>query len=1343
MTTTENVDRISLARRELLNARLGSAAQQRRAPRIPRRTDTGPAPLSAAQRQLWFLHQLAPDSAAYNELVTVRKDGPLDIEAFTWAVNEVMARHEAWRTTFVTCGDEPHQIVHPHRSIDLPLWDLTHLPFEQAEAVAAAKAAEMAAVPYDLARSPQLRPMLVKLSASHHRLYLAMHHLIFDGVTLYRIVLPELVALYEARCAGEQSALPQPPVQYADYAIWERNWAESPDVSQRLARRCAALDGASGAEVPLDRARPPRQTFTGSMLPLIIDADTTARFKSVAAQHGGTLFQILAGIYAYWLRCYTENDDVVFATPHDLRAHPELQSMVGYCLTPVVLRVTVAKSATAVSQLQAMRAEVVAAISAAVPFDMLVAAIDPPRDQRRNPLFQTAFVLEPPLASPDPAWSIHQMETRVGQLMGQSKFDLSVELDELGDGSIEGRLIFNTDLLDPATAELMVGHLERLLRAAAAAPDTPLAELSTPDDEDRHRQLHEFNAAAPLDPADACIHDLVAAAAARTPDAPAVRAGEQQLTHRELQGRAHQIAARLAAAGAGPGTVVATRVDRSIDLVPSLLAVMLTGAAYLPLDHRNPASRSLFMLADAGATILLTDTAPAPLPVPDGMTIVTITPGDQPLCATTPFTPAPSDPAALAYVMYTSGSTGTPKGVLVEHRNVINLMTGLPATLGMSATDTLVSVASVAFDVSVGDIFCTLAIGATVVLAAEAEARDPRALGELIERSGATVVSATPTTWSMLIGAGWSGKAGLLAISAGEPMSDHLAAELRRRCQAVWNGSGPTEATVYHGGAFLHDGEPVSVGTPLPGVRIYVMDDSDQLLPCGVPGEIVIAGRGVTRGYLNRPEETQRRFRPDPFVDGEQMYRSGDRGRLLPDGRLQHLGRYDAQVKLRGFRVELGEVESVLAAHPQVREVAVDVHTDSVSGAQLVAYVVADGDGPDATALRRWTRARLPAYMVPAVVAMLPALPCNASGKLNRAALPVPDAAPPSRASAPVPQSRTQAGLAELWTQLLRGATDPDTDFFDAGGHSVLATRLLFDVERRFGVRITVGDFLTRGRSLAGLAALIDDAAVAGAVPDSADLLQLFFVYPDLPSSMSMRHLATLCGRENQLHPLIAPAVRRRHGQQVTVEDVAKPLLTAIRAAQPSGPYRLIGYSFGGLLAYELARLLHDAGEQVSWLGLLDTPTPAAVQALMREWKTREARMARLRRPQRAKLIADYGRHASWLVREKLITAGVLARRPGEHIDIRHAWQIMRACAPHGHHVPMQLFVTADTIGQTHSESLGWAEVHRGPLHIHHAPGDHDSLLSETFAEDFTELVMATLRADHQNIATSAPTHRS
>ena len=757
------------------------------------------------------------------------------------------------------------------------------------------------------------------------------------------------------------------------------------------------------------------------MLPIDIDSTTAGRLRRIAAGHDATLFQLLAAVYAYWLRSYTEQDDVVFATAHDFRHAPELESLVGCSLMPVVLRISVGEMSTCIGLLARMRTEVLDGIGCAVPFEWLLHAIDPPRDQRRNPLFQTALVLEPPMLAPDPTRSIHQLETAVDALVGQSKLDISIELGERSAGRICGRFIYNSDLFETNTARLMRSHFTRLLRNVAMAPDLPLAELSGPDEQDRRRQLHEFNPK-PL-PAvtgaqDRCIHELIVDQATRTPDAVAVVVGDQKLSYRDLLGRSQQIAARLTEAGVGPGVVVAICVDRSVQLVPALLGVLLSGAAYLPLNPNQPERRSLFMIADAGATILLTDSIHRLRGVSSDIEFVDLA-YDATQCwddMVPAFTPGNCSPQDLAYVIYTSGSTGTPKGVQVEHRSVVNLMMTLPEALGLSDADTFVSVVSYTFDGSVGDIFATLALGATLVLATEGETKDPRELGELVECCDATVMSATPTTWSMLIGAGWTGRPGFLAVCAGEPLPDRLARELRQRCRAVWNGWGPTEATVFAGGGVVEVGEPITVGRPLPGVRIYVMDNRGRLVSCGVPGEIFIAGRGVSRGYVNRPEETARRYRLDPFVDGDRMYRTGDRGRLLADGRLQHLGRYDDQVKIRGFRIELGEVESVLIEHPDVREAAAAVR-DGAGQPQLVAYVVTAADGTDNAQLRRWARSRLPAYMVPHVIVQLSALPMSPSGKLDRAALPAPPV--PAAPSTPIPaepelETTPQRRLAEL-----------------------------------------------------------------------------------------------------------------------------------------------------------------------------------------------------------------------------------------------------------------------------------------------------------------------------------------
>jgi amino acid adenylation domain-containing protein len=1016
---------------------------------------------------------------------------------------------------------------------------------------------------------------------------------------------------------------------------------------------------------------------------------------------------------------------------------------VGYCVTPVVLRINVDETSTCVSLLTRMRTEVIDAIGCAVPFEHLVRAIDPSRDQRRNPLFQTALVLEPPMLTLDPSWSIHLMETAVGDLVGQSKFDISVELEERSDGRICGRLIYNTDLFDTSTANLMQRHFTRLLGNVATAPDVPLAELSRPDERDLRRQLDEFNPP-PLPAAtamqDRCVHELIVDQATRTPDAVAVVVDDQHLTYADLLHRSQQIAARLTEAGAGPGVVVAVCLDRSIQLVPALLGILRAGSAYLPLDPNQPESRSSFMMADAGARVLVTDAIRRVQPAPSGIEVVHLA-QDATLCSddTVPaYIPERCGPHDLAYVIYTSGSTGTPKGVQVEHRNVVNLMMTMPATIGLSRADIVLSVASYTFDASVGEIFPTLALGATLVLATDAQARDPRQLGELIQRRKATYMCATPTTWSMLLAAGWTGRPGLLAVSWGEPLSDRLASELQQRCRAVWNGWGPTEATVIAGGGFVDAGEPVTVGRPLPGVRIYVLDSAGRLVPCGVPGEIVIAGRGVSRGYVNRPEESAQRFGFDPFVDDDQMYRTGDRGRLLGDGRLQHLGRYDDQVKIRGFRIELGEVESVLAEHPEVAEVAVAARDDDTGQAQLVAYVVGAACGISDVELRRWAAGRLPAYMVPSVVVQLAALPMSASGKLDRAALPTPPVPtavpPPASLSRPNPQPErgtvNERRLIELWSEFLPATVlDPDGDFFELGGHSVLATRLLVEIERRLGVSIAVADFLEHGTTLAGLTTLIDQGAVSPATQTGQcpGRPQLFVVYPDLTSSMSLRFFSKVWEPENQVHPLITPPLRGRVGSRA-VDHLAEDLLRAIRQTQPEGPYRLLGYSFGGLLTYELARLLRADCERVAWLGLLDTPTPQAFGEVMRKWKSPSVRMARLREAGWSRVISEYGHNLRWSAREKLIAAGLARRRPDEQFDFRQAWQIMLDCTVDGHDRPMNLFVTPDTADQTGSDSLGWADVHKGPLEIHRVAGDHDSLLTETLASELAELVSASLR---------------
>ncbi|WP_072805399.1 non-ribosomal peptide synthetase [Rhodococcoides yunnanense] len=1335
------------ARRRLLDARLRGVHTRGRACDHPvRRIDHphGRAPLSAAQLQLWLVDRMSPHSSAYNELVTVRKSGSFDVDAFRWAFDHVVRRHDAWRTTFETLDGEPVQVVHEHLPSEPALLDLSHLSEGDAETEATSIAIQRTSQPYDLSTGPLIRPLLVRLSRSDHRLYLSMHHLVFDGVSMYRIVLPELVALYDARCAGVQALLPPLPIRYPDYAVWEREWVSSPEVERRIEHFRARLSGAQPLDLPQDRPRPPLKSSAGDVVPISIEPATVRALRELAASANATLFQVLAAAYSYWLQRYSGTRDVVFATACDLRQRPELESMVGYCLTPVVLRCSSEGASTFTDLLREVRHEILDAIGNAVPFEHLVRSLGLPRDPRRNPVFQSAFVLEPPMLTPDPSWSMHQMENAIGAALGKSKFDLSMELDQRSEGHVTGRLIYSTDLFDCGTAQSMTEQYVRLLNRISSTPDVPLTELLEPDTDDRRRQLLHLTRT-PHD-ASTRIDARVMEQARRTPDAVSVVVGTQSLTYRRLAERAQSISALLLDAGVTCGDVVATVLARSIDLVPALLGILMSGAAYVPIDPAQPARRREFMIADSGARVLLTDSSPDHPRAHRGLVVEALVESSRVPDKSSRAT----EPGDLAYMIYTSGTTGTPKAVRVEHRNVTSLMDSMPEALGTTAADTVLSVASYTFDMSIGDIFPTLGVGAALVVADEEQTKDPRLLIDLVGRSGATFMGATPTTWSALIAAGWSGNPALVAGSVGEPLPEPLADALLARCRAVWNGWGPTETTVFAGGGFVSEGEPITVGKPLTGVRLYVVDERLRLVPTGVPGEILIGGSGVTQGYANRPEESERRFLPDPFCEGHMVFRSGDRGRWLSDGRLQHLGRNDDQVKIRGFRVELGEVESVMAQFPGLDAVAAAAREDRDGRRQLVAYVVGPQPASRGSSsresvsleveLRAWMRTRLPDYMVPTAVVHLSALPTSISGKLDRAALPAP---------APVmddtttrlqrkrigggvdPDARTN--VAALWSDVLGVDTvDENLNFFDLGGHSLHAAQLLARIESTLGISVTLADFLARGTTLAGLTDLTAQTVASRSRPQQAGSAPpIFVVYPDLASAMSLRHLSSVWKDELPAHPLLPILPGGRYARWHSIEQLAAPLLDAIRSVTPHGPYVLLGYSFGGLLAYELARRLSEDGSHVERVVMLDSPTPEMARQLIRRWKSPAGRLARVREPDRTKMVLDYAANLRWAARERLIEARLVRRAEAEQFDLRGAWDIIQRYSRGGHHVPMELFVTEETATAVGRAALGWKELHRGPLTTHRMPGDHATLLSRPRALEVAELVLQSLRRDY------------
>ncbi len=1298
---------------------------------VTRRALEGPSPLSVAQEQLWFISRLSPGAITYNEGVTIRKEGPLDLAAFRAAFNEILRRHEAWRTTFSLVDDTPVQIVGDEPNLSLPVLDLSALEEPEAERRAEELAAEMVRRPYQLERGPLLRTLLVRFSPVHHRLYLAIHHLIFDGVSLYRIVLPDLVTLYDAYTEGKPSPLPDPVIRYRDYALWEREWIDSSSVRRRLDYWKGELAGLPTLELPIDHPRPSEPTSNGVVRSLEIPQATVGALRSLGREHGATLFQVIAATFAVFLQRYCGQDEVVFGTVCDLRQRPELTDVVGYCLTPLVVRCDLAGAETFVDVIQTVRNQLIDALDNAVPFERVVRETRPTRTAGTNPLFQALLVLEPPATSPSAEWSLHQMENKIANAVGVTKFDLDLELDERPEGHLAGRLAVNTSIFEPTTAARMCEHWVNLLDEVARDSDRKLGEIPLLSAADRRRQLVEWNATETEYPPN-LLHDLITEQRRRSPGAVAVADGSRRLTYLDLDRRSNQLAQHLRANGIGPGTVVAVRLERSVEMVVGLLAVMKAGGVYLPLDPSLPEERSAFMMADSGAECLLID-RPGPAGGDGPRVVAMLT--DEEVAAYPDVAPElGGDNQSLLFILYTSGSTGRPKGVGIRHGSVVSLLEFMARELELDSFDKMLAITTYSFDIAVIELWLPLMIGAQTFVAHKTASADPRLLVELLESSGTTFLQATPTTWTLLVESGWGGTPGLKALCGGEPLLESLAEALLDRCAAVWNGYGPTETTVYSTLARVERKAPITVGRPVANTQVYIVDERLHPVPIGVTGELLIGGAGVAGGYLNNPDLTVDKFVHNNFDGSGDLYRSGDLARFLPDGRISLKGRRDEQLKLRGLRIEPGEIESLLLTHPTVSAAVVVARELGPGDIRLVAYVVpADGRQLTHGDLRELLRTHLPPYMVPDLFTALDALPLTASGKVDRGALPE-VGTPPARAEPQQPTGQIEAQLLEIWARILRTSSlGIDDNFFDAGGHSLLAVRLLSAVERRFKVRVPLSSLLDTGSTVRGMAALIEnDSPRHPQMTESTggrSSFPLFFVHSDERTMLTLRHFKGPLGPSQEVISLLPDRNGWKFDRSRSIEDLAQPLLETIRRAQPNGPYYIAGYSFGGLVAYELAGRLIAAGETIGWLGLLDTLTPAVAVSEVNaaSWPVRVLRQAR-RGP---RLTAQLGLEVlrEWSERCRI----ALHLAPPHLFDWQGAFAIVSRYICPGNSAPLTVFVP-DRLGEDElrDPSRGWKAIHAGSLVVTFVPGDHTSMVTQPNVGVVADLFADSLRGAQQ-----------
>ncbi|MFI9841242.1 amino acid adenylation domain-containing protein [Nonomuraea sp. NPDC051941] len=1035
-------------------------------PAVTRTGRSAPLPLSYAQRRLWFLDQLVPGRTDYLVVTALRLRGPLNVTALSSALAAVTGRHEVLRTRYVTGRDgDPVQVVDP-----LPAPRLEVQRRDPDEVLA-----ERLSEPVDLATGPVFRADLVRAGADDHVLILRTHHIATDGWSS-GVLAADLAAAYR----GER--LPDPPVQYADYAHWQHRTYSGPHLARELDYWSGRLSGLEPTELPADRPRPAVHHPRGAAHGFTVPPALAARLAELGRRHGATPFMtFLTGFFALLAR-HTGGTDLSVGTPVSGRDTPETHDLVGFFVNTIVLRADLSADPTFEALLQQVRERATEAYAhAGLPFERLVEELVPDRDLSRNPLFQILFAYRD---EGEERFRLPGLEVTPWPVPGRtSKFDLTMELTRRADGGLDGLVEYATALFDPAGVERLVTSFLRLLNSAAANPGGPVADLAILDEADS-RALARL-AEGPARPRGAAgIPELIAAQAGRTPDAVAVLSGFGRLTYRELDARAERLARRLRAAGLRRDDVVGVCLPRRPDLVVAMLAVHRAGAAVLPLDPEHPADRSNWMLADSGARLLIADPG-SPLTGPPLVTPAAEEGDDAPEAAA-----RPTDPDTLAYVIYTSGSTGRPKGVGVPHRGILNRVLWAVETFGFSAADRMLQKTAITFDAAMWEVFAPLVSGGAVVLAPPGVERDPAAMVEAVRADAVTILQAVPSMWRPLADEpGLRDRGSLrLLLSAGEPLPGELADRLPAQ---VVNTYGPTECSIdvtawpYARGTA--EGT-VPIGLPLDNTRVHVLGPRSEPVPLGVPGELCVAGDGLARGYLGQPRRTAESFVPDPYgPPGSRLYRTGDVVRRDADGVLHFLGRKDHQVKIRGVRVEPGEVEAVLSEHDAVAAAVVVAGPGADGQPRLIGYVVPKGAMPAEPELRAHLLARLPAPYVPSVFVELDRIPLTSTGKTDRNALPAPDESRQGRTLVP-PATEAEKAVARVWADVLNldeiGATE---DFFALGGHSLLAARVTAGLLAECGVRLPVRAVF-EARTVAELAGRLESAGESAGGDDGPAL---------------------------------------------------------------------------------------------------------------------------------------------------------------------------------------------------------------------------------------------------------------
>ena len=1184
-----------------------------------KRQDGEPLRLSYAQERQWFLWQLEPESAAYHIPSVLRLRGRLDLDALQRSFDSLVARHETLRTRFRLDGDEARQEI--AASMALPLDIVALGPLE--EGALARQVETTIARPFDLERGPLLRVSLLRLAEDDHVLVLVQHHIVSDGWSM-QVMVEELVQLYAGYSRGLEVALPALPIQYADYALWQRSWMEAGEKERQLAYWTGLLGGEQPVlELPFDRPRPVRQSHRGAQFILELDIDLSQALRRVAQQEGATAFALLLASFQALLYRYSGQADIRVGVPIANRNRVETERLIGFFVNTQVLKADL-DGRMGFDELlaQARQRALEAQAHQDLPFEQLVEALQPERSLSHNPLFQVLFNYQSEARGNDQAFRFDELQMESVQFDSRTaQFDLTLDLTD-EEQRFCAVFDYATDLFDASTVERLAGHWRNLLRGIVANPRQRLGELPLLDAPERRQTLSEWNPAQRECAVQGTLQQRFEEQARQRPQAVALILDEQRLSYGELNARANRLAHCLIARGVGADVPVGLALERSLDMLVGLLAILKAGGAYLPLDPAAPEERLAHILDDSGVRLLLTQghllehlprQAGVEVLAIDGLVLDGYAESD-------PLTTLTAD--NLAYVIYTSGSTGKPKGTLLTHRNALRLFSATEAWFGFDERDVWTLFHSYAFDFSVWEIFGALLYGGRLVIVPQWVSRSPEDFYRLLCREGVTVLNQTPSAFKQLMAVACSADMATqqpalrYVIFGGEALDlQSLRPWFQRfgdRQPQLVNMYGITETTVHVtyrpvSEADLEGGLVSPIGGTIPDLSWYILDRDLNPVPRGAVGELYIGRAGLARGYLRRPGLSATRFVPNPFPGGagERLYRTGDLARFQADGNIEYIGRIDHQVKVRGFRIELGEIEAALAGLAGVRDAVVLAH-DGVGGTQLVGYVVADS-AEDAERLRESLREslkrHLPDYMVPAHLMLLERMPLTVNGKLDRQALPQPDASLSQQAYR-APGSELEQRIAAIWSEILGvERVGLDDNFFELGGHSLLLLMLKERIGDTCQATLSISQLMTHA-SVAEQAACIEGQARESLlVPLNGrrEGSPLFMFHPSFGSVHCYKTLAMALRDRHPVKGVVCRALLGAGREVPEWDDMVAEYAEQLLQEHPEGVFNLAGWSLGGNLAMDVAARLEQRGRQVAFVGWIDAPAPVRVEAFWNE----------------------------------------------------------------------------------------------------------------------------------------------